>query len=64
MGMCTCTRAVGEHSVNRRRCGAIHAGGDRNDYAGMSNDKEGEKPSHRKSKDSSVKIICGGLVGP
>jgi hypothetical protein len=30
----------------------------------MSNDKECEKHSRRKSKGSCVKLICAGLAGP
>ena len=30
----------------------------------MSSDKEGERPSRRKSKGSCVKLICAGLAGP
>ena len=48
---------VGERSVGHRRQHASVAGGIRNENAGMSSDNEGEKPSHRKSKDSSVKLI-------
>lgn len=36
----------------------------RSDYAGMSNDKTGEKPVRRKPEVSWVKLICPGLVGP
>ena len=36
----------------------------RSDYADMSNDKTGEKPVRRKPKDSWVKVIFPGLVGP
>ncbi len=34
------------------------------EYAGMSNEKTGEKPVRRKPKDSWVKLIFPGLVGP
>ena len=55
---------VGERSVGLGRCHVSGAGGIRNANAGMSSDNGGEKPPHRKSKVSSVKLICGGLVGP
>jgi hypothetical protein len=34
------------------------------EYAGMSNEKTGEKPVRRKPKVSWVKLIFPGLVGP
>ena len=34
------------------------------EYAGMSNEKTGEKPVRRKPKVSLVKLIFPGLVGP
>jgi hypothetical protein len=40
------------------------AGLDKSDYAGMSSDKTGEKPVHRKSKVSWGRLIRPGLVGP
>ena len=43
-------QVVGEHSINRRRCIARCAGGDGKEDAGISSDKTGEKPVHRKSK--------------
>ena len=56
--------AVGEHCVSLRRSTARTAGGITRDYADMSSANAGEKPAHRKPKGSSVKVICGGLVGP
>ena len=43
---------VGEHSAGRRRRAARHAGGTGKANVGISNDKEGEKPSRRKTKGS------------
>ena len=48
----------------RRRCIARYAGAFTRDHVGMSNDNAGEKPAHRKPEDSSVKLICSGIVGP
>jgi hypothetical protein len=43
----------------------VTTGGEcRSDYAGLSNDKLGEKPSRRKSKVSWGRLIRPGLVGP
>ena len=55
---------VGERCVGLRRHPGRVAGDITNANAGMSSDNEGEKPSHRKSKVSYVKLICVGLVGP
>jgi hypothetical protein len=41
---------VGERSMVGRSCAVRHGGRDGSDYAGMSNDKAGEKPAHRKPK--------------
>ena len=41
---------VGEHSILHRRCGVSQAGVDGKEDVGISNDKESEKLSHRKSK--------------
>ena len=41
---------VEEHSVNLRRRTVRYVGGHGKDDAGMSNDKTGEKPVHRKPK--------------
>ena len=57
-------QVVGEHCVSLRRSTARTAGGITRDYADMSSENAGEKPAHRKPKVSSVKVICGGLVGP
>ena len=46
-------------SSSVRNCGALSS-----ENAGMSNHKEGENPSHRKSKVSWAMIIIPGLVGP
>ena len=40
------------------------AGGIRSANAGMSNENEGEMPSHRKPKVSYAMVISVGLVGP
>jgi hypothetical protein len=56
--------AVEEHCVSLRRSTVRTAGGITRDYADMSSENAGEKPAHRKPKVSSVKVICGGLVGP
>ena len=55
---------VGERSVSLRRHTVRSAGGIGSENAGISNDKTGEKPVRRKPKDSRVKLICSGLVGP
>ena len=55
---------VEERSVSLRRGIEKCPGGIRSANADMSSDKEGEKPSRRKSKVSCVKLICAGLVGP
>ena len=55
---------VEEHCVSLRRSTVRTAGGITRDYADMSSENAGEKPAHRKPKVSSVKVICGGLVGP
>ncbi len=56
--------AVAERSVSLRREGVSLPGGIGSESADMSSDKEGERPSRRKSKGSCVKLICAGLVGP
>ena len=43
---------VGEHSMSRRRFSLRNAGGDGKANVGISNDKEGENPSRRKTKGS------------
>ena len=40
-----------------------HAGEIRKENVGISNDKGGEKPPHRKTKDSLAMLINQGLVG-
>ena len=41
----------------------MHAGAYRKANVGISSDNAGEKPAHRKTKDSSAMLINGGLVG-
>ncbi len=53
----------GAFSAGRRRI-VRYVGLLRSDYADISNDKTGEKPVRRKPKDSWVKVIFPGLVGP
>ena len=43
---------VGEHRGQRRRCTVRYAGAAGKENVGMSNDKTGEIPVRRKSKDS------------
>lgn len=45
-------KKVGEHSSLRRRCVVRHAGASGKENVGISNDKAGEKPAHRKTKGS------------
>ena len=40
-----------------------HVGADRKENVGISNDKAGENPAHRKTKDSLAMLINQGLVG-
>ena len=47
----------------RRRCEATHVGAYRKANVGISNDKAGEKPAHRKTKVSWATLIVPGLVG-
>ena len=55
---------VGEHSkdteVNLMRIDGVF----RKANVGISNDNEGEKPSHQKTKVSPAMLISRGLVGP
>jgi hypothetical protein len=44
------TLLVGEHSSQRRRFDVNHAGAAGKADVGISNDKRGEKPLHRKTK--------------
>jgi hypothetical protein len=55
---------VAECSVCLRREIVRDPGGIGSKNADMSSDKEGERPSRRKSKGSCVKLICAGLAGP
>ncbi len=48
---------VGEHCDQRRRCTARYAGAVTKENVGISNDKAGEKPAHRKTKVSSAMLI-------
>jgi len=57
-------RVVAERSVSLRRSTVRLAGGIGSENVDMSSDKEGERPSRRKSKGSCVKLICAGLAGP
>ena len=41
---------VGEHSSQRRRCIVKYVGAAGKEDVGISNDKAGEKPAHRKTK--------------
>ena len=41
---------VGEHSSRRRRSVVRHFGAAGKENVGISNDKAGEKPAHRKTK--------------
>ena len=47
----------------RRRCAVRHVGAHRKANVGISNDKRGEKPLHRKTKVSYSMLIRIGLVG-
>ena len=54
---------VGEHCIQRRRWTVRSAGADTKENVGISNDKAGEKPAHRKTKVSAAMLISCGLVG-
>ena len=56
--------AVAERSVSLWRIFVRIFGDIGSENADMSNDKEGEKPSRRKSKGSCLKLIWAGLAGP
>ena len=56
--------AVGERWGCPRREAVRPPGGSPNENAGMSSEKAGENPAHRKSKISWVKFVFPGLVGP
>ena len=47
----------------RRRYAVRHIGAIRKANVGISNDKAGEKPAHRKTKVSAAMLISCGLVG-
>jgi hypothetical protein len=51
---------VGEHSRGREGRAASTAGAPGREYAGISNDKTGEKPVRRKSKVSWARLIPPG----
>ena len=55
--------SVGEHSIQRRRLAARHAGAYGKANVGISNDKEGGMPSRRKTKVSRATLIVPGSVG-
>ena len=55
---------VGKRCMLLRRMGGSRSGAHASDYAGMSNEKDGGNPSHRKSKVSQATVIGLGLVGP
>ena len=48
----------------RRRASVSEPGACSGDHAGMSNDKAGENPAHRKSKVSWARFVPPGSVGP
>ena len=54
------TLVVGEHSRGREGRAASTAGAPGREYAGISNDKTGEKPVRRKSKVSWARLIPPG----
>ena len=56
--------AVAERSVSLWRITVRLFGGIGSENADMSNDKECEKHSRRKSKGSCLKLIWAGLAGP
>ena len=64
VGECLWASAVGERSLGLGRSLVRGAGGMRYENAGMSSEKAGENPAHRKSKISWVKFVFPGLVGP
>jgi hypothetical protein len=55
---------VGERSVSLRSGTVRSRGGIRSENVGISSDKTGEKPVHRKPKVSCTMLIRAGLVGP
>lgn len=48
---------VGEHSNQRRRRAVRRSGAIRRENVGISNDKKGENPFRRKTKDSSAMLV-------
>ena len=48
--ICTLVHLVGEHSNSGEAGGTTDCGGFRKANVGISNDKAGEKPAHRKTK--------------
>ena len=56
--------AVGERSQRAEAVRTTGRGLLASDYVGMSNDKTGENPVHRKSKVSSGRLVLWRLVGP
>jgi hypothetical protein len=48
---------VGEHSHGSEAVTTSYGGAMRKANVGISNDKAGEKPAHRKAKDSSAMLI-------
>ncbi len=60
VGECLWASAVGERCVGLRRSLVRVAGGIANENAGMSSEKAGENPAHRKSKISWVKFVFPG----
>ncbi len=50
-------QVVGEHCNQRRRFSVRDAGAITKENVGISNDKGGEKPPHRKTKVSSAMLI-------
>ena len=57
-------RVVEERSVQLRSGTERSRGADRSDNVGMSSDKQGENPCHRKPEDSWARFVLPGLVGP
>ena len=56
---------IGRGAFHQRGIRAVRRGGAYGkENVGMSNDKTGEKPVHRKTKVSPAMLIIRGLVGP
>jgi hypothetical protein len=63
--MCVFIYMRGRGAFLSHRSQIVRSGGALgSENAGMSNDKAGENPAHRKSKVSWATIIAPGLVGP